>query len=129
MGIFGNVRSSKGSVDRHPRWVGMKVGLRDLFFWSFLMATAHGAGLMVAPTLSGMTDMHTSMDMPMPQSAGLLLAIGAHTLAMLVVMGVVAWGVYKKLGLAVLRQHWINFDLIWAVALLIVGGIALFTAI
>ncbi len=36
---------------RHPRWVGMRVGMRDLFFWSFLMAAAHGAGLMVAPTL------------------------------------------------------------------------------
>jgi len=83
---------------RHPRWVGMKVGMRDLFVWSFLMATAHGAGLMVAP-------------------------------AMLVVMGFVAWIVYKKLGLAVLRQKWINFDLIWAVALLLVGGIALSLAL
>ena len=48
---------------------------------------------------------------------------------MLVVMGVVAWVVYKKLGLAVLRKNWVNFDLIWAVALLTVGGIALFMAL
>jgi hypothetical protein len=57
------------------------------------------------------------------------MAVGAHTIAMLVVMGTMAWIVYKKLGLAVLRQQWINFDLIWAVALLMVGGIALFMAI
>jgi hypothetical protein len=39
---------------RHPRWVGMQVGARDLFMWSFLMASAHGAGLMLAPIILGM---------------------------------------------------------------------------
>ncbi len=118
---------------RHPRWVGMKVGARDLFVWSFLMATAHGAGLMIAPALIAVAAMHNthygSPDLHMPDGAGLLLAVGAHTIAMLVVMGAVAWIVYRKLGLAVLRQKWINFDLIWAVALLVVGGIALLMAI
>jgi hypothetical protein len=44
-------------------------------------------------------------------------------------MVVTAWIVYKRLGLAVLRQNWINFDLIWAVALLVVGAIALILAL
>jgi hypothetical protein len=116
---------------RHPRWVGMKVRARDLFAWSFLMATAHGAGLMVAPALVGVASMHGSYHgspgMLLPPGAGLFLAVSAHTFAMFTVMGVVARIVYTKLGLTVLRQKWINFDLIWAVALLIVGGIALFT--
>lgn len=118
---------------RHPRWVGMKVKAHDLFVWSFLMATAHGAGLMVAPALVGVASMHgshhSSPGMHLAPGAGLFLAVSAHTFAMFTVMGVVAWIVYTRLGLAVLRQKWINFDLIWAVALLIVGGIALFIGI
>jgi hypothetical protein len=67
----------------------------------------------------------------MTQQAGLdmFLAVGLHMIAMLAVMGFVAWIVYKKLSLAVLRRHWINFDLIWAVALLAVGGIAVLMAL
>jgi hypothetical protein len=53
------------------------------------------------------------------------LGILLHTLAMLAVMALIAWVVYKKFGLRILRSHWINFDLIWAGALIIVGGIAL----
>ncbi|HEY8570179.1 hypothetical protein [Microbulbifer sp.] len=117
---------------RHPRWVGMKVGLRDLFLWSFLMATAHGAGLMVVPALIGMaaTEMGQGAHAGhgMPGGASILLAVGVHTLAMLLVMGVTAWLVYRKLGLAILRQHWINFDLIWAIALLLAAAIAVLMA-
>lgn len=108
---------------RHPRWVGMRVGMRDLFLWSFLMAVAHGAGLMVAPTLIGVASASSRAGF------GMALAVGLHTLSMLAVMAAVAWVVYKKLGLAVLKKGWINFDLIWAVALLAVGGIALFRAL
>lgn len=114
---------------RHPRWVGMKVGMRDLFVWSFLMATAHGSGLMVAPALLGLAhgheELHMSVNLAFSREVEIVLAVGIHTLAMLIVMGAVAWLVYKKLGLAVLRQKWINFDLIWAVALLLAGGMAL----
>lgn len=104
---------------RHPRWVGMQVSRLDLVWWSFLMATAHGAGLMIAPTLI------TLSDTPHPDSAPLALAVAIHTAAMLAVMALVSWIVYKKVGLAVLRTSWVNFDLIWAVALLIVGSVAL----
>jgi hypothetical protein len=55
--------------------------------------------------------------------------VGLHTLAMLIVMAVVALIVYRKLGLKILRQSWINFDLIWAVALLVVGATALWLAL
>ncbi|HXE61582.1 MAG TPA: hypothetical protein VN607_12785 [Gemmatimonadaceae bacterium] len=104
---------------RHPRWVGMQVSLLDLVWWSFLMATAHGAGLMIAPMLI------TISDEPRAASGPLALAVVLHTASMLVVMALVSWIVYKKVGLAVLRTSWVNFDLIWAVALLIVGAVAL----
>ena len=98
---------------RHPRWVGMKVGGRDLVLWSLLTATGHGAGLMAAPVIMVLA----------PDEA--LLGIGVHTAAMFLVMAAAAWIVYRWVGLAVLRSHWINFDLLWAGALLITGGIAL----
>lgn len=128
---------------RHPRWVGMQVGMRDLTWWSFLMATAHGAGLMIAPLVLSMIVPAAGMPMEHTTMAGehvhhhhhaafvavlnleVTLGILMHTLAMLAVMALVAWVVYKKFGLQILRSHWINFDLIWAAALLIVGTIAL----
>lgn len=110
---------------RHPRWVGMQVGLRDLAWWSFLMAMAHGAGLMIAPVLLGMTTMHGSHELPVSPGIGMSLGILSHTLSMLLVMAIVAWIIYRYVGLAILRRRWVNFDLIWAVALLIVGGVAL----
>ncbi|MCF6159512.1 MAG: hypothetical protein E3K32_13290 [wastewater metagenome] len=104
----------------------MKVSTLDLFIWSFFMATAHRAGLMVAPAMLEVANPHHTPEMHLPSSGiGLFLTVGAHTIAMLIVMGFVAWIVYKKFGLAVLRQNWINFDF----ALLIVGEVALFMAI
>ena len=114
---------------RHPRWVGMRVGWHELIAWSFLMATAHGAGLMVAPALVGVMSMGQSMAMPHAAGVNVGLAVGLHTLSMLLTMALVAWIVYRKLGLMVLRQGWVNFDLIWSVALLVVGGVALVIAL
>jgi hypothetical protein len=114
---------------RHPRWVGMRVRWHELTGWSFLMATAHGAGLMVAPALLGM--MATQPESHLPASGGVEvgLAVILHTASMLLVMAVIAWVVYRKLGLMVLRQGWVNFDLIWAAALLVVGGITFYLAL
>jgi hypothetical protein len=114
---------------RHPRWVGMKVNLRDLTWWSFLMATAHGAGLMIVPAMLNIVQTHDSygygeQHTHLAAGGSMALAISVHTVAMLVVMALIAWTVYKWVGLAILRQHWINFDLVWAVALLVVGIIA-----
>lgn len=119
---------------RHPKWVGLKVNYRDLFAWSFLMATAHGSGLMIAPSLLGLSQSgheghHIQANLSSLQETEMIWAVGLHTFAMFLVMGAVAWIVYKKVGLAVLRQNWINFDLLWAIALLLAGGIALLTVV
>ena len=114
---------------RHPRWVGMQVAMRDLFFWSFLMASAHGAGLMIAPIFISLTSHSGPVKANIFNTVVMLLAVSLHTLAMLATMGLVAWIVYRKLGLAVLKKGWLNFDLIWAGALLLVGWLALFSAL
>lgn len=124
---------------RHPRWVGMRVGPRELVLWSFLMASAHGAGLMLIPVLVGLRGEGVASAMahaghaghaghPSPAGAGMLAAlaaVGLHSAAMLAVAGVVAVVVYQKVGVEVLRRAWVNLDLIWAGALAIVGAAAL----
>jgi hypothetical protein len=92
------------------------------------MAAAHGAGLMVAPTLLEISAAVGEGGAGLASGAGVMMAVGLHTLAMLAVMAIVALIVYRKLGLKILRQGWINFDLIWAVALLVVGAMALWLA-
>jgi hypothetical protein len=117
---------------QHPRWVRMQVGFRDLTLWSFLMASAHGAGLMVVPVLLGSSTVEAEGSMAdhhhMASSVGPLagiLATGVHTFAYLAVTGLVAWLVYRKFGIAILRQTWFNFDLLWAVALVATGLVTL----
>jgi hypothetical protein len=115
----------------HPRYGGMQVGFGDLTIWSFLMASAHGAGLMVLPVLFRMSgggmagDSATSRHYVHMSAFGgattNLAAVVIHTLGYLVVTGFVAWMVYAKLGLALLRKAWMNLDLIWAVALVVTG--------
>jgi hypothetical protein len=108
---------------RHFRWGGMQVGFRDLTIWSFLMASAHGAGLMVLPVvLAGPHAHHHTA----AQGAGTgVLATLIHTMGYFTVTAAVAFLVYQKLGLALLRRSWFNLDLIWAIALLITGVVAL----
>ena len=120
---------------RHPRYGGMQVGFGDLTIWSFLMASAHGAGLMVLPVLFGMhggdslasstVSMHHVHLATVDGSATNLSAVLVHTLGYLVVTGFVAWVVYEKLGLALLRKAWLNLDLIWAVAVIVTGSFVL----
>ena len=121
--------------NRHPRWGGMQVGFRDLTIWSFLMASAHGAGLMVLPLLLKISPGESSLSLPSNHhhlhSHSLegpltgLLATGVHTLGYLVVTGLVALLIYEKFGLALLRNAWLNLDLVWAVALMITGCLTL----
>jgi uncharacterized membrane protein len=115
---------------RHPRWVGMRVGFRDLTAWSFLMASAHGAGLMLIPVLlkvSSTEQMHGSThNATMAGSATADLAmVGLHTLAMFAVMATVAFVVYEKLGVLILKRAWFNVDILWAGALVAAGVITL----
>jgi hypothetical protein len=117
----------------HPRWVRMQVGFRDLTAWSFLMASAHGAGLMVIPVLLGSGTVEAAEPMAghheMSASAGAvagMIASLVHTTAYLAVTGVLAWVVYRKLGLGLLRKTWFNFNLVWGVALVVTGLFTLF---
>jgi hypothetical protein len=87
---------------------------------------------MVAPSLVNIANAQAATHAghsPMAMGAGVSLGIVIHTAAMLIVMAAVAWIVYKRVGLRILRTNWINFDLIWAIALLIVGGVALWQAL
>jgi hypothetical protein len=111
---------------RHRVRVGMTTGLGGLFLWSLLMATAHGAGLMLVPALIPLC-----AGMPILGEASLwlsLMAVGVHTLATLAVTGLVAILVYEWLGVAFLRKGWINFGPIWSGAL-VATGIALIVTI
>jgi hypothetical protein len=113
---------------QHTRWVRMQVGFRDLTIWSFLMASAHGAGLMLVPVLLG-SNMVAAQDRmsghnhisPTTSPLAGMLATGVHTVAYLAVTGLLAWIVYRRLGLALLRKAWFNFDLVWAAALVATG--------
>lgn len=119
---------------RHRVRFGMRVGMVGLGLWSFLMASAHGAGLMLVPFLLPL-DPHGSAaghggghDMPGGSLPVALAAIGVHTLATLVVTGVVAMLVYEWIGLAFLRRGWINLDLLWTAALVVTGLLLLVAA-
>jgi hypothetical protein len=109
----------------------MRVGARDLVAWSFLMASAHGAGLMLVPLLLRLSDSpahgahdHAAHAAPVLMAAAPvaeLAAVGVHTGAMFLAMAGVALLVYEKLGLAVLRRAWFNLDLLWAATLIVTG--------
>jgi hypothetical protein len=112
---------------RHPRWAGMRVGMGGLTVWSFLMATAHGAGLMVVPVFVGMTmaggsGQHMHHMPAVGAGAGMaLVATGLHALGYLAVTGLVAVLVFEKFGVGILRRAWFNLDLIWAATLVATG--------
>jgi hypothetical protein len=116
---------------QHPRWAGMRVGMGGLTVWSFLMATAHGAGLMVVPVFVGLSMAGGGGHMHhMPSAAGTnaeaaLFATGLHAVSYLVVTAFIAVLVFEKLGVGILRRAWLNLDLIWAGALVATGAMTL----
>jgi hypothetical protein len=119
----------------HPRWGGMQIGFRDLCIWSFVMASAHGAGFMLLPILLKMSALHAaeergagtphlhSATFAGPWTASITVLV--HTLGYLLVTGLIAFVVYEKVGLDVLRKAWVNLDLIWAAALIVTAGFTL----
>jgi hypothetical protein len=119
----------------HPRGARMRAGVKDLFYWSFLMASAHGAGLMLAPVLLakpmlGMDhSMHSAHTISLPATPAVLtLAVVLHTVSLLLVAGALAllfYQSYEKFGLSLLQHTWLNFDLLWAIALLVAAVLAL----
>jgi hypothetical protein len=118
---------------RHPNWVGMRVGFGDLTLWSFIMASAHGAGLMLVPFFLGSPTEHDPHGSHHATafanfSAPSLLAasVAVHTLGYLLMTALIAIVVYEKLGVAILRRAWFNIDLVWMLALMITGAFILF---
>ena len=119
---------------RHPRWASMRVGMRGLTLWSFLMASAHGAGLMVVPVYLKMAAAETAHACHsngvmqaslapggvMPTGVA-LTATALHAVGYLIVTAVIAILVFEKFGVGLLRKAWFNLDLIWAAALILTG--------
>jgi hypothetical protein len=129
LGIYRLYRQS------HPRGGGMRVGMAGLTLWSFLMASAHGAGFMVLPVVmelpgeQGPTGDVPAHAMALEGHGALPAGVGAtliHTLGYLLMTALAAALVYEKLGVAMLRKAWVNLDLIWAIALIITGVLTLF---
>lgn len=115
---------------RHPVYGGMRVNGRELTTWSALMATAHGAGLMVVPFVLPPLHQptvplgHAAHMGAIPASAGLESAVTAtlvHSAGYLAITAVIAVVVYERLGVAILRRVWVNLDLVWAIALVLTG--------
>jgi len=117
---------------RHPRFL-VRIGPSHLTLWSFLMATAHGAGLMLVPVVlslcaggAGVQAGHEALrEIARGDLSLTLVAATVHSAAMVLTGGAIAWLVYRYLGLNALRRAWINMDLLWAVLLIVVGAIAL----
>jgi hypothetical protein len=125
-GLFRLLRS------RHPNWVGMRVGFGDLTLWSFVMASAHGAGLMLVPFFlpspageeshhHAAHQMHAWAFANFSAPSLLIAAVVIHTLGYLAITALVAIVVYENLGVAILRHAWFNIDLLWMLALMITG--------
>jgi hypothetical protein len=112
---------------RHRVRVGMTTGQAGLLLWSFLMATAHGAGLMIVPALIPLCLSASPMrEITLSHTAVVsLAAVGVHTGAMLATTGLIAVAVFQWVGLGILRSAWINIDLIWTVALALTGALLL----
>jgi hypothetical protein len=111
---------------RHFRWVGMRLRPHQLAWWSFLMSTVAGAGLMLAPVLVG--GGVRPADELVQQALGgellvALLAAMLHAVAMVATSAVIAVLVYEVLGLTVLTRWWVNLDKLWAGAFVVAGAL------
>lgn len=109
--------------------IGMRTGLAGLALWSFLMATAHGAGLMILPALMPLCLAGSPLSgIGADRSAAIALAgVTVHTVAMLAVTGLVSLCVYRWVGLGILRSAWINVDLLWTLVLFGTGIVLVLT--
>jgi len=111
---------------RHRVRVGVTTGLFGLAVWSFVMATAHGAGMMLIPVLmplehASQAGAHADHAPAAASLAIAALAVLVHSLAMLIVTGAVALVVYEWVGLDFLRRGWLNVDILWTAALIALG--------
>ena len=122
LGLYRLVRT------RHVTYGGMLVNARELATWSFLMASAHGAGLMVLPLVLGHAHPEAHAHGMAAASFGLaplelsgVVAAMVHSAGYLLATGAIALVVYERVGLRFLRSAWVNLDLVWAAALLLTG--------
>jgi hypothetical protein len=121
---------------RHVAFGGMNKSARELAIWSFLVASAHGAGLMVLPFMLGATapvsvahQHHGGVTLSAAGFGGMnsaaLVAPAIHTIGYLLVTTALAVVVYEKVGLRLLRRAWINLHVIWALALIAAGVVSM----
>ncbi len=120
---------------RHPRFLS-RVPPAKLALWSFLVAMAHGAGLMLVPIYLGLCGLdeldagHLAAATLMGQNLGIAFMVAVlHTLAMVASGGAVALAVHHYLGLSFVSKSWFNLDMVWAGSLILVGAIGLWTAL
>ncbi len=127
-GVLVSLGVSRLFRHRHPRWAGMRVGMGGLTFWSFLMATAHGAGLMVVPVFMGMA-------MPAAGDAHYMHAAGERMGAAFLPPRCMPPGIWRlrrsshcwssRSSASALRRSWLNLDLVWSAALVATGALTL----
>jgi len=112
---------------RHFTWVGMRLSRWELAWWSFLMSTVTGAGLMLSPVLVSAAPSTGTLEEALAGPVELAVAAAlVHGFAMLATSGVVAVLVYEVVGLRILRSAWVNLDRIWAGAFLLAGAFVWF---
>ena len=112
---------------RHFTWVGMRLSRWELAWWSFLMSTVTGAGLMLTPVLVSAAPSTGTLEEALAGPVELALAAAlVHGLAMLATSAVIAVVVYEVVGLRILRSAWVNLDRIWAGAFLLAGAFVWF---
>jgi hypothetical protein len=121
---FGVLRLAR---PRHPRFLA-RVPPTRLAWWSFLMATAHGAGLMLVPIALGLCAREASQHgghVAMATSLGIALLMAfVHTAVMIACGLALAWAVYRWLGLGFLNRGWLNLETVWALSLVVTGVLA-----
>lgn len=120
--------------DKHPRFLS-RVKPSRLMLWSFLIALAHGAGLMLLPIYLGICRLdrldaghQAASELMSSNILSALYVSAAHTAAMMVAGGVIAAIIYFWLGLKFLSSAWFNLDRVWAISLIIVGVISAYSA-
>jgi hypothetical protein len=118
---------------RHPRYLA-RIAPTRLAWWSFVMATAHGAGLMLVPVALGLCavprDISSAVDTMLRSDVATAVAVTVvHTLAMLVSGIAIAWLVYRYLGVQFVRRAWFNLDAAWGASLVVAGGVSVAMAV
>jgi len=115
---------------RHPRALA-RIPPSRLALWSFAVAIAHGAGLMLVPIYLGLCREadagHQAASALADTSLGMAVLVSVvHAAAMTAAGGCLAWLVYRYLGLKFVRRSWFNLDAVWAFSLILIGSLSLY---